>query len=335
MEKKKRKNRKEKNVEFTAVDSALEIDNTLNNETTGSEENPEEMVEPKNTNVLFVKENFIYGKTDNIPTETIELHFHEMYEIYMLLSEEIEYIIEGEIYRLNPGDIIITNSKEFHKPVYNSTVPCLRQYVHFRPAYLFNINEYHVDLSTCFEKRNLGEFNCIRSEIVRENGIDKLFNDIGEGIEHPNVYSKVLIKTSLMSMLCKINTIFANNSVNEFKREVKNEKVREIFEYINNNLRNEISLVILENQLFSNKYYLSHIFKTETGYSIMEYISYKRIMLAKSLLLDGILPVDVGKFCGFNDHSSFYKTFKRFVGISPTDFILNRQELIYKGEERK
>lgn len=324
MEKKKRSKGKKTKVKRS------DAENVSTKEIDKNETPPDE-----GTDLLFVKENFIYGKTDNIPTETIELHFHEMYEIFMLLSEEIDYIIEGEIYKLKPGDLVITNTKEFHKPIYNPLTPCLRQYVQFRPAYLFNINEYHVDLSTCFEKRNLGVLNCIRSEVVKENGIDILFNDISSGIEHPNVYSKVLIKTSLMSILCKLNTIFANNSVNEFKREAKNAKVRELFEYINTNLRNEINLEILENELFSNKYYLCHIFKMETGYTIMEYISYKRMMLAKSFLLDGVTPQAVGKLCGYNDHSNFYKTFKKFVGISPTNFVINRQELIYKGEEKK
>lgn len=283
---------------------------------------------------LFVKEKFIFGKTNKIPEDRIDLHFHDMYEIYMLLSGEISYMIEGDIYKISAGDVIITNCKELHKPIYNQENQILRQYIQFKPAYLFNINEYQIDLSSCFENRKLGEFNIIGKSQISGLGIDKIFDEINNEVLNSGAYSKIIIKNYMMIMLCKINTIFANSKVSISRREMKNEKVREIIEFINQNLKNQITLDILEKKMYLNKYYLCHIFKVETGYSLMEYITQKRIMLAKSLLLDGSTPAISAKTSGFNDYSNFYKSFKNYVGVSPKDFITNRKELIYKGEER-
>lgn len=57
-------------------------------------------------------------------------------------------------------------------------------------------------------------------------------------------------------------------------------------------------------------------------------------MLAKSLLLDGVSPAMASKTSGFNDYSNFFKSFKSLVGVSPRDFIRNKDSLAYKGEEK-
>lgn len=222
------------------------------------------------TNIMLVKENFIFGRTNRIPDEKIEMHFHDMYEIYMLLSGEIVYAIEGDLYRVKAGDIVITSPKEFHKPCYDEAAPMMRQYIQFKKTYLFNMNEYHMDLSACFEDRGLGEFNHYSADVVNENGIDLIFNSIADEIENSTVYSKLLIKNYLMIILCKLNTIFANTSINALNRGIKNEKVGEMLDYVNKNLNTTISLGLLEKKMFLNKHYLCHIFKLETGYAIMD-----------------------------------------------------------------
>lgn len=288
----------------------------------------------KTTNEIIAKENFIFGKTDNISDEKIEMHFHDMYEIYMLLSGELEYKIEDKIHKMQTGDIIITNPKEFHKPSYVDDFPTMRQYIRFRKEYLFNMNEYHLDLSACFENRGMGEFNHFNADIVKKNGIDVIFNNIADEIENSTIYSKLLIKNYLMILLCKLNTIFANASAHGSLKDMKNEKIGEILDYVNKNINNTITLDLLEKKMFLNKHYLCHIFKLKTGYAIMEYITYKRIMLAKNLLLDGVSPAMASKRSGFNDYSNFFKSFKNLVGVSPKDFIKNKDSLVYKGEEK-
>src|SRR5699024_12592581 len=57
----------------------------------------------------------------------------------------------------------------------------------------------------------------------------------------------------------------------------------DLLDFINNNLDKKITLDLLEKQFFVNKYYLSHTFKRSTGFTVVEYITHKRIIWAMDL----------------------------------------------------
>lgn len=67
--------------------------------------------------------------------------------------------------------------------------------------------------------------------------------------------------------------------------------------------------------------YLSHMFKTETGFSPMKYLMYRRVGESQRLLMNGDLPVsEISDRLGFNDSSHFCRTFKKHVGTSPSAY---------------
>ena len=82
-------------------------------------------------------------------------------------------------------------------------------------------------------------------------------------------------------------------------------------------MNKKISLSDLEQQLYINKYYLCHLFKKNTGFTVFEYISNKRVMRAKQLLSKGVPVIEACYSVGFSDYSNFYKVFKRVTGIPP------------------
>ena len=63
-----------------------------------------------------------------------------------------------------------------------------------------------------------------------------------------------------------------------------------------------------------------------TGESAKRYIVRIQLEQAKIMLLQNLdIPVvEIGNRCGFDDHSSFTRTFTQNVGISPSDYRLNR-----------
>ncbi len=63
-----------------------------------------------------------------------------------------------------------------------------------------------------------------------------------------------------------------------------------------------------------------------TGESAKRYIMRIQLEQAKIMLLQNLdIPVvEIGNRCGFDDHSSFTRTFTQNVGISPSDYRLNR-----------
>lgn len=271
---------------------------------------------------MYVSDEKDFTYTHNIIDipHTYPIHIHDMYELYYFISGDVTYYIEGQNYIINPNDILIINSRELHKPVFNSNKPYERIVIHFNPRFIsaFQTKQYNL-LHYC-ENRKLGHHNRIDCTQVIDKKIKNNIEEIEKNIKNNVLETPIMIKTLFIQLLIKLNSIFIPNEniiTNSFKYD---EKVSSILDYINNNLSEKITLEMLEHRFYVNKYYLCHIFKKTTSFTLIEYITYKRIMKAKELLIDGVSVMEVCHSIGFNDYTNFYKVFKKLTGTSPKNF---------------
>ena len=79
----------------------------------------------------------------------------------------------------------------------------------------------------------------------------------------------------------------------------------------------EMTLEEIAGWFFISKHYLCRIFKSATGFSVMEYIIYSRILRARQLLQEGVSVQQAGELSGFSDNSHFIRTFGHLTGTSP------------------
>jgi len=67
---------------------------------------------------------------------------------------------------------------------------------------------------------------------------------------------------------------------------------------------------------------LSRIFKSETGYSVVEYLTKCRMARAKELMEQGCKNLYyIAETVGYKDTHYFSKCFKKHYSISPSKFI--------------
>ena len=87
-------------------------------------------------------------------------------------------------------------------------------------------------------------------------------------------------------------------------------------------LDSELSLDKLAAALRLHPHYLSQVLNDHIGKNFYDYINERRIGHARTLLLEqpSLPVVDVAIVCGYNNKNSFYNSFRRFVGMTPSEF---------------
>ena len=91
--------------------------------------------------------------------------------------------------------------------------------------------------------------------------------------------------------------------------------------YIESHLSDELDRDTLAAMVYLNADYLSHLFKKDTGSSLINYIIDRRIARSKELLAKGEMSIrDIAITCGFQNISYFSRQFKKSTGMTPRQF---------------
>ncbi|MEG2670086.1 MAG: AraC family transcriptional regulator [Oscillospiraceae bacterium] len=264
-------------------------------------------------NVIYDEENFKYDFSNSSASPNVPPHFHNGYEILNFQKGDAVYKVEGKKYELSAGDILITNPREMHCPIFKSNNEYRRSIIFLKPPFLsdFITNEYNPFSS--LENRKIGTQNKIDTDIVKKYELDKKMNEIGMYTQSDLPEREIMIKTHMIQFL-----VLINNIVSIKDRSICSDKVNSIIQYINEKISEKITLDELANEFYLNKYHISHLFKERMGITIVDYVAHKRIALAKELILEEVPLGEISSLVGFTDYSNFYRSFVKITGKAPS-----------------
>ena len=101
----------------------------------------------------------------------------------------------------------------------------------------------------------------------------------------------------------------------------KQGNLQKIKAFLDGNYTQKITLDLLSEQFYINKFYLSKIFVRECGVTINQYLVQLRITYAKQLLRFSDLPIEqIAAQCGIPDPNYFSRLFKKIEGVTPGEF---------------
>jgi AraC-like DNA-binding protein len=98
----------------------------------------------------------------------------------------------------------------------------------------------------------------------------------------------------------------------------QNKRVRNILDFISDNLQQPISLNVLSQHFNMNKNHLNTVFCRETGITVERYIRVQRLYIARQNIGLGMDATEAAYDVGFNDYSNFFRAYKAFFGCAPT-----------------
>ena len=248
---------------------------------------------------------------DEVPVPAyFKMHTHETYELYYFVEGSGIYRVEGTPYPLRTGDILIMRPVEAHYIDITDNKPYTRLYINFKADILKNIDPNERLLSP-FNNRKIGTFNRYREENFKSDAYKAFIKNITT--DSPD--RRVQTITNLLPLLNEISIAFDTISDAEVNKSLDSR----IVSYINRHIFEDFSLDDICEKYYISKAYLCRVFKKATASTVVEYITVKRLVAARQMILSGTPPTKAYLQCGFRDYSVFYRAYKKHYGIPPSE----------------
>lgn len=239
-------------------------------------------------------------------------HIHDEYEIFCLVRGNVDYMVEGTLYKLKSGAVILMRPSETHKLIVNKSTEYERYVLNFSGR-IFSGTPFSRGLLDPFKNRSIGEKNLYLSSEIGAISPIVFFEKMM--MECLNFNQSDAIISNLSSFLCALNVAFKSK---EHKGEEKGAQA-EIISYVNENLTKELTIEKIAEQMHISPSQVSRIFKKATGKSPHSYIITKRLLLFNKKKRAGIGVIDACHECGFHDYSAFYRLYKKHFNRAPTE----------------
>lgn len=277
-------------------------------------------------------------------------HVHETIELHFMIDGHRLMFMDRETYRMDAGCAMLVNHNLIHK---TSTAPGFapdhRNFILQLDRSIFDnlFRQLGYPSFDDFGSMYCGETHFNESEwklilsIIDE--FKSACNDAKKmDSEHLNVNSYLYLQAmELCGIYARSRRREMNGEwkVNEQKERPEtviktgvHQKVHDIAMYLQNNARENVSLDDVASRFYMSKSYLTRIFRSVTGFSVVEYLKFIRIRQAQTLLREGDKSItEIAAACGFGNITYFEKVFKATTGISPLQY---RKQEEYRRKER-
>jgi len=143
-----------------------------------------------------------------------------------------------------------------------------------------------------------------------------LVNEANSDAVSERIYSESLMQTLVLHVLKNYSS--AKYGVQSLKGGLSGYKLKQVTEYINDNLDQELSLAELSQIADLSQFHFSRSFRETTGLPPRKFLMKRRVEKAKRLLAESNLPiVEVGFQTGFKTQSHFTSLFRRLTNVTP------------------
>lgn len=257
-----------------------------------------------------------YHYLDKVAPE-VDFHQHPFYELLFFLAGSADYTIEGKTYRLKPGDILLTNPSDVHRPEIQPGKTYERVVIWLSVDFFTQLGSENAKLSAIFTDAATKDYRRIRPG---ENSVVRLFHlcdKISRAQSSGKIGSAALCYAFVIEFLVEVCRCYYETRDLVPEDVSENEKINQVLAYINARITEEISLEALAEHFYLSKFYLSRQFKQYAGLSIYQYIMKKRLSMAREMIQSGTPATTACLECGFNDYSNFLKAFRREFEQTP------------------
>lgn len=241
-------------------------------------------------------------------------HYHDHFQVLYALDGEGEITLDGKAYNFSKDKVVLINPNCIHSIkattkltvlVLAFSVPALKVAIQEELLTLIQKNSRHFEL----DFYTASEIRPLFRKMLYEQKNDDFFG---------NLSMPVYLLEIIIQLLRQQNFSYVQDA-----NDIRSIQIKE---YIERHYFNNITAESLSSVFGISTRYMNDIFKRKFNDTPLQYLQKVRIHQAKELLLES--DQDIVSICfevGYETLSTFYRTFRNLVGISPNKFRMSGQ----------
>jgi len=252
------------------------------------------------------------------PQYEMALHWHVEFELVRILEGSFQISIDGQEFTATKGFTMLIPAGTLHT---GTPTDCIYECIIFDLNVLMNQND-----SCC---------RLIRKMMNREVDFKLIYTASDQQIQQTvwSIFDAIASKVDGYQMIALgglyqlIGAIFSNRYYEDIPIQPKRQHRRVVqlktaLEFIESGYNKPLSLEEMANSIGMSAKYFCRFFQEMTLRTPVDYLNYYRIERACYQLLTSSHSItEVAYSSGFNDLSYFIKTFKRYKGITPKQYL--------------
>lgn len=264
------------------------------------------------------------------PKEALSLHSHNYFQIYYVISGKLTHHLENSTAKLTAGDVFILPPNQPH---YIETPDGAVDFysLSFTADYFQNIKEANkliLDFLLYLQSEHTERIEPKISLSYEDTMfINMLFKRILAEFSGNKTGKNEMIKETVSVLLSLFARVYFEENVSALTAKENRQLVLHSIEYIKNHFDEELTLWEIVRRSAMSKTNFCAIFHSITGMSFKEYLNRYRIEQAAGLIAAGEKTSTAATRCGYGDFSTFYRNFKKYMGMSPSEFANKRVSL--------
>ncbi|MCI8514583.1 MAG: AraC family transcriptional regulator [Lachnospiraceae bacterium] len=288
----------------------------------------------------YLKEDFriFYLKSDDM--EEMDAHYHDFDKIVFFLNGNASYRVEGRTYALEPFDLVLVGHGEVHRPILHETAGYERMIFYLEPDFLSRAGSLlpettaretnqapSVSLRDCFTRAKNASSHVLRIPSIRQNRLFRIVSDLKFELARLDRYgARLASRLLLLEFLLEVNRQALSDGALYPDAGEEDAFIIKLLSYLHAHLAEELTINRIAEAFYISPSYLMHRFKRETGSTVGQYLSRKRLMSAKDQIRAGTSATEAAFACGFQSYSAFFRAYKKTFGVSPAQSLRPKKD---------
>ena len=229
--------------------------------------------------------------------------------LFFIESGSLDYVYEGASFTAHAGDVVLLDCKNHND--YRSSGLTRFSYLHFQgngvQAYADYLQDVNGPLFT--DSQDAGDELTSILDQMRSGDVSLSRRQLDE-LLHRRLEHVLVLLTRRVDESLEVH--YDDNVPPDLSAAIR---------YINRHFDSDVSIHALSKILNTSESQLSHAFKRHLDMGVHQFVLECRISHAKYLLTTSKIPIaQITKECGFTVSSHFSSSFKKLVGVSPSEF---------------